>query len=222
MVDERNARPMSGEIMSGEIMSGEIKAGAPREAASRNSPSTDVIDADFVVLADTPARTELAHAASAIPSQQAPVEGMGMLKQDEATEGRPFGARGGPIFWIAGLGLVVAAFWASGGHALVRQAPFVSASKPTAALRISEVDSRVDATGAKPVLFVDGQAMNDGTADAQMPALEIVVTDNSGQITRYRLGTSGRTLPPGERFAFSSRLDVPKNGVKTVSVGFAE
>jgi hypothetical protein len=29
-------------------------------------------------------------------------------------------------------------------------------------------------------------------------------------------------MAPGETFAFSSRLDVPKNGVKTVSVTFAE
>jgi hypothetical protein len=229
MVDERNARPVSGETMSGknvsgEIMSGEIMVGVPREAASKNTPSVDVIDADFVVLAGSPAATEPSHAAAAtaIPSQQAPIDGMGMLKQDEAPDGRPFGARGGPIFWVAGLGLVAAAFWVSGGHALVRQAPFVVAPKPAAALRISEVDSRVDSTGAKPVLFVDGEAMNDGTAEAPMPALEIMVTDNSGQITRYRLGTSGRRLTPGERFAFSSRLDVPKNGVKTVSVGFAE
>ena len=39
---------------------------------------------------------------------------------------------------------------------------------------------------------------------------------------RYRLGTSGRPLAPGEAFAFSSRLDVPKNGVKSVSVTFGE
>ena len=101
-------------------------------------------------------------------------------------------------------------------------APLVGDLKSAAALGISGVDSRVDVAGTKPVRFVDGEAMNDGKLDASMPALEIVVTDNSGQTTRYRLGTSGRTLTPGERFAFSSRLDVPKNGVKTVTVGFAE
>ena len=55
-----------------------------------------------------------------------------------------------------------------------------------------------------------------------LPALEIRVTGNDGRITRYRLGTAARPLAPGETFAFSSRLDVPKNGVKTVSVTFAE
>jgi hypothetical protein len=72
------------------------------------------------------------------------------------------------------------------------------------------------------VLFVDGEAANDGAAAQQLPPLEIVVTGNDGRITRYRLGTSGRPLAPGETFAFSSRLDVPKNGVKTVSVSFGE
>ncbi len=50
----------------------------------------------------------------------------------------------------------------------------------------------------------------------------VFVTDNDGRITRYTLGTSDRWLSPGERFGFASRLDVPRNGVKTVSVTFAE
>ena len=52
--------------------------------------------------------------------------------------------------------------------------------------------------------------------------IEIAVTGNDGLVTRYRLGTSGRPLSPGETFDFSSRLDAPKNGVKTVTVTFAE
>ena len=90
------------------------------------------------------------------------------------------------------------------------------------ALTISGVTSRVDATGMRPVLFVDGEAANDGAAAATLPPLQIRVTDNDGRITRYTLGTSDRWLSPGERFGFASRLDVPRNGVKTVSVTFAE
>ena len=62
----------------------------------------------------------------------------------------------------------------------------------------------------------------DGQTVEQLPELEIVVTGNDGLTTRYRLGTSGRPLAPGETFGFSSRLEAPKNGVKTVSVTFAE
>ena len=61
-----------------------------------------------------------------------------------------------------------------------------------------------------------------GRRPAQLPPLEIRVTGNDGHVTRYTLGTSGRSLAPGERFGFASRLDVPKNGVRTVSVTFAD
>ncbi|RUU50294.1 hypothetical protein EOC99_35320, partial [Mesorhizobium sp. M7A.T.Ca.TU.009.01.1.1] len=65
-------------------------------------------------------------------------------------------------------------------------------------------------------------AVNDGAKPTELPPLEIRVTGNDGQTTRYTLGTSGRSLASGERFGFASRLDVPRNGVKTVSVTFAE
>lgn len=72
------------------------------------------------------------------------------------------------------------------------------------------------------MLLVGGEATNDGTIAEKLPPLDIFVTDNDGVVTRYRLGTSGQALAPGEKFAFSSRLDVPKNGVKTVSVSFGK
>ena len=71
------------------------------------------------------------------------------------------------------------------------------------------------------MLFVDGEAANDGAGPETLPPLEIRVTDNNSNVIRYRLGTSNRSLAPGERFGFSSRLDVPKDGVRTVSVIFA-
>ena len=117
---------------------------------------------------------------------------------------------------------MLAAFWVSGGHTLVRGIPFAATEAPRSALRISGVTSRVDSSGARPILLIDGEAANDGTSTEHLPALEIAVTGNDGLITRYRLGTSGRPLSPGDTFAFSSRLDVPKNGVKTVSVAFVD
>ncbi|TIU38507.1 MAG: hypothetical protein E5W28_05900, partial [Mesorhizobium sp.] len=66
-----------------------------------------------------------------------------------------------------------------------------------------------------------GEAANDGLTSQALPPLEIRVTDNDRNIIRYRLGTSNRALAPGERFGFSSRLDVPRNGVRTVAVIFA-
>ncbi|MDX8518530.1 hypothetical protein [Mesorhizobium dulcispinae] len=214
MAEDRTARPVSGEIMTG---------AAPNAAPERvmlDAP-VDIVDADYVVLPRFAARSE---PIAAPPPPQAPatpsIEGMGMLRKPEAAPARP-ASRGGPIFWTAGVGAALVAFWVSGGHALVRQSPFCAASAPASALSISGVTSRIDASGLKPVLFVDGEAANDGARSQALPPLEIRVTDNASNVIRYRLGTSNRSLAPGERFGFSSRLDVPRNGVKAVSVAFA-
>lgn len=213
MADERTARPVSGEIMA------DLPAIAVADRIVRG-PAADIIDADYVVMPRKAAATEAA-APQPRPIVTPPIEGMDMLRKPEAPAERPPAARGGPIFWIAGIGAALAAFWVSGGHALVRQAPFWPGAQASA-LTISGVTSRVDGSGANPVLFVDGEAANDGTGPATMPPLEIRVTGNDGRTTRYTLGTSGHSLASGERFGFASRLDVPKNGVRTVLVTFAD
>ncbi|MDX8461191.1 hypothetical protein [Mesorhizobium humile] len=208
MADERTARPVSGEIMTGPATNA-----APERVIF---DAADIVDADYVVLPRFAA-------APAAPMPQIPstpsIEGMGMLRKPEAAPSPP--SRGGPAFWIAGVGMALISFWVSGGHALVRQSPFWTTATPASALTISGVTSRIDASGLKPVLFVDGEAANDGMRSEALPPLEIRVTDNNANIIRYRLGTSNRSLAPGERFGFSSRLDVPKDGVRTVSVIFA-
>ncbi|WP_354494265.1 hypothetical protein [Mesorhizobium robiniae] len=210
MAEDRTARPVSGEIMTD-------MAAAPERIM--RDPADDIVDADYEVLPrftgsmDPPPSRVIA-----TPS----IEGMDMLRKPEAAMQRLPISRGGPIFWIAGLGAALAAFWISGGHALVRQAPLLLAAQETgAALTISGVTSRIDASGPKPVLFVGGEAANDGASPSRLPPLEIRVTGNDRRTTRYKLGTFNRSLAPGERFGFSSRLDVPRNGVKTVSVTFA-
>jgi hypothetical protein len=224
MADEAKARAFSGEIMA------DPPTGGPSGATAAGDVAGDIIDAEYISL---PADAAFAgswpsggaKSPASIPSigsAAAPSGGMDMLRRPDAPPMPQKPARGGPLFWSAGVGLAVAAFWVSGGHALLRGMPFVGADAPHGPLRLSGVTSRIDATGARPVLFIDGDAANDGRAVEHLPALAIAVTGNDGRITRYRLGTSGRPLSPGETFAFSSRLDVPKNGVKTVSVAFAE
>jgi len=208
MADDRTARLVSGEIMTG--------------AAAKAAPERvglDVVDADYVVLPRFDAHPGPALTISPPPSSTPPIEGMGMLRKPEVAPSRS--SRGGPIFWIAGVGVALVSFWVSGGHALVRQGPFLANTGPASALTISGVTSRIDASGLKPLLFVDGEAANDGAGPETLPPLEIRVTDNNSNVIRYRLGTSNRSLAPGERFGFSSRLDVPKDGVRTVSVIFA-
>ncbi|MGB3538374.1 MAG: hypothetical protein WBA42_09455 [Mesorhizobium sp.] len=220
MADARTARPVSGEIMTGPA----IGASSGETAAARafRSISHDIVEADYEVVSQPAGRARAAQPAQAVAPTPS-VEGMDMLRKPDGAPLRAEASRGSPIFWIAGIGAALAAFWVSGGDALVRQMPFFAAVQPGgAAFSISGVTSRVDVSSAKPLLFVDGEAANDGTSAAPLPPLEIKVATNDGRITRYTLGTAGHPLAPGERFAFSSRLDLPKNGVKTVSVVFAE
>jgi hypothetical protein len=217
MADARTARPVSGEIMTGATIgasTGETATGLASRYASH-----DIVEADYEVVSQPAGRAPAAQPMTPAPS----VEGMDMLRKPDGAPLRAGASRGSPIFWIAGVGAALAAFWVSGGDALVRQMPFFAAGQPGgAAFSISGVTSRVDVSSSRPLLFVDGEAANDGARTAPLPPLEIKVAGNDGRITRYTLGTAGHPLAPGERFAFSSRLDLPKNGVKTVSVVFAE
>ena len=220
MADATRPRAVSGEIMTDPP---EGKAGG---ALPDVDIAGDVIDAEYISLP----RTELGaldssrspEPALVIGSAAAPSAGMDMLRRSEPEAASRKPARGGPLFWASGVALALAAFWVSGGHTLVRGEPFAAFEAPQSALRISGVTSRVDASGARAILLVDGEAANDGQAVEHLPGLEIAVTGNDGLVTRYRLGTSGRPLTSGETFAFSSRLNVPKNGLKAVSVAFAE
>ena len=209
--------------VSGEIMTDPLDAAAAHPPPGSSIAVDDVIDAEYITLPSEPQRANPRpqEAPLSIVSA-APIVGMDMLRRPRQAAAPQKPTRGGPLFWVAGVGLAVAAFWMSGGHALVRGSPFISADAPHSALSISAVTSRVDNSGTRPILLVDGEAANDGADVAHLPPLDIAVIGNDGRITRYRLGTSGRPLAPGETFAFSSRLDVPKNGVKTVSVTFGE
>jgi len=207
MTDENMARPFSGEIM----------AGGPRAPSGRPEPAGDIIDAEFVTVGpENPAGPRAAP--SAAPGVAAS-PGMDILRGGAAKRGRE---PGGPLFWAGGLFIVAAAFWVSGGHALMaRPQPAASAASAAAQpLRIARVESRIERRGSSAVLLVEGDIANGGAARAAVPGLEISVAGRDGRITRYFLGTSDRAVGPGERFAFSSRLEVPKDGVESVTVDF--
>lgn len=195
------------------VVSGDLKAGRP-----------GVIDADYVRLPLPPDDHAETDAGSAAPRRdrgrtpQAP-ESIGMLRQGRSSRSRQEPA--GPVFWIVGAMLVTATFWVAGGHALFRDMRLFNPPE-VETLRIVNLSSRVAESGDKAALMVDGEVLNEGDAAESLPPIEIAVTGNDGLTTRYRLGTSGRPLPPGETFGFSSRLDAPKNGMKTVSVAFVK
>lgn len=205
------ADPTEPRVVTGEIL--------PADTASPRSPRAAAVDAEFVTVAppETPAPQP-----SRIVADAPPLDGMGALRGDALAAPQAAGSRrAGPPFWAAGFLVALLAFWFAGGHSLMPG--FEKAPPPPApALAIEAVASRVDASGPKPLLFVDGSVVNGGTAAGVAPKLAIDVAGNDGRVTRYILSTGSAPLQPGAEFPFSSRLDVPKSGVKTVSVTFVD
>lgn len=219
MADQWNARPVSGEIMTA----------APAAATGARVGADlvhDFVDAEFETVAPeirTDGRTS-AGAGTVLVADIAPIPGMDMLRCAEVDPGTVGSRHGGPFFWLAGVAIAAAAFWVSGGHALVLR-PAISTAEPsvaTALLRIHDVRSRVERSGDRVMLFVDGEAVNDGHAAAELPPIQIRVATPDGHVTRYNLGTAERSIAAGGRFSFSSRVEVHRNGVKSVSVEFKE
>ncbi|WP_378948264.1 hypothetical protein [Mesorhizobium sp. ANAO-SY3R2] len=212
MADARKARPVSGEIMAG--------PGRDTSAQSLRPDPADVIDADFEVVALSRPRGESTDGHNLHSRHKPTAGGMDMLRA--ITPQRPSVAmRGGPIFWFAGISLAAMVFWTSGGHAIVRAAAFPRAWQASS-LRLADITSRVDASGHRSVLIVDGAAVNDGDVAAELRPIDIFVASDDGKTMRYRLGTATSQVAPGARWAFSSRLEVPMNGIKTVKVVFSE
>ena len=188
----------------------------------------DVVDAEYVVV-DAVDVSDRHMAVEGEINQPTPppqldiasLGGMDMLRRRALRAAAPAPKNGGPLFWVFGGALVAAAFWASGGHAVIRPL-LTQANEPEQGLRIASVISKVDRSGWRPVLQIDGQAVNDGHATTPMPPLNIEVLSPAGGSMHYKLGTAGSPIESGSSFAFSSRLDLPKDGVKTVFVTFAD
>jgi hypothetical protein len=201
MNEDDKAPPVSGEIMTD---------GAASRARARAEGFSDA-EYEPVVSPQRSARPTFA--------ASSPKGGMDVLKERKAV---PADNSGGPLFWITGLALVVLAFWVSGGHDLVRSTVLSAVEEITPPLRINDVTSRIEHLDGRDILFVEGHAENGGQMPALLPGIEITVFANDGRNTHYLLGTKDTELGPGDRYAFSSRLEAPTYGVKTVSVTFQE
>jgi hypothetical protein len=210
MNEASKARPVSGEIMTDTAAPG---AGAPLR------PAGDIIDAEFETI--SPARPPAPERPSPRFIAHAPgIAGLDVLKRTEAPPPRLRGQPGGAAFWLFGLCLAALAFWVSGGHALLPsiQLPAFLAGTPT--LKIASVHTRIEKIDGRAILFVDGSAANETGRAIEVPPLAIAVEGEDGRTTRFFLGTRDRRIAAGETFAFTSRLEVPKDGVKSVSVSF--
>jgi hypothetical protein len=214
MSDERMARPVSGEIMT----DGHRDA----DARPQRAGADDIIDAEFETIIP---EQKPASRARQTRNDDMPADAGGMDMLRGSRTARSDRRNGGPVFWIVGLALVFGAFWVSGGHAIVSRNDAPEGKRATSTpfqqpLRIVNVVSRIDRRGERTFLLVDGEVANPGEARSTVPPLAIIVTSLEGRETRYYLGTNEKVLAPGERFAFSSRLHAPNEGVRTVTVDF--
>jgi hypothetical protein len=212
-MSDQHIRPVSGEIIVVDAMAADV---------AEHGVHGDVVDAEFETL--RPNAAERLVPPATIGTSAAPSFGLDSLRKG-STPVPQERSRGGPLFWLAGLGLAAAAFWVSGGHALLRDTalmPLAPQTQPANPLRIRDVTSRIEQHGERDVLFVDGKALNEGGREQMLKPIEISVTANDGHIMRYIMGTARDPLAAGAEFGFSSRLEAPKEGVRSVTVAFRE
>lgn len=193
-----------------------------RQVAARQA---DIIDADYQVVQPAEPAGRLVTDISASPAHPSDVpslDGMEMLRSAQLNTTRQPERRTGPLFWASGVCLALVTFWIAGGHAIIRPALAELGAPSPKPLRIASVISQVDRSGTRPIIQIDGKAVNDGKDAVALPSLEIQIVSTAGSSTLYKLGTAGRSLEGGGFFDFSSRLDMPKDGVRTVFVTFSE
>ena len=201
MADSTIIAPQPGKVMAGEAY-----------AIGQRALHGDIVDAEY----ETVPRA----ASHAIPPVQPPVSdapGMDLLRASKAPA---VSHRAGLGFWGAGTLAAFAAFWMSGGHTLSRHLSL--AGDAAGAVRVASLQSRVTDTAGGPRLFIDGAVENTASASTPAPDLTIQVTGHDGVVTRYRIATVGETIASGAAWKFSSRIDAPQAGVRSVSVTIAE
>ncbi|MDZ5699120.1 hypothetical protein [Chelativorans sp. M5D2P16] len=209
MVEKPIYAPLSGDLLPRKYRGAE---GAVRETP-RPSEDAETIDADYMALSGVPERAPSAGRFFPAPTPAPP--GLEMLR-GVARPAAP--GRRGP--WALAAAALLAAFWFSGGHTLLERT-----GRPMAegtALGIVNLKSRIEPAAGGDLLIIEGEAVNDGRTPGPLPDLAINILGADGHITHYFLGTNGAALSAGERLAFSSRLAVPKDGVRSVSVTFRE
>jgi hypothetical protein len=206
MPDERTARPVFGEIMtrSGRTVAVEAVRG-----------TGGFTDAEFTVRPGA--------GAGRIDAPPAGAAGFSTLRKDGPGQGRA--RRDGSLTWLLGISIAAAAFWASGGHALVlpaRTEVTTASGGSGTAFRLARIASRVEVREGRAILFVDGSALNEGGVSAIVPPIAIGVKGGDGATVTYHVGAGADRLPPGGQLDFSARLEAPEKGVRTVSVAFTE
>lgn len=188
-------------------LSGEIMSGTPGRTRARDGIG-DVVDAEFTTVSREPARNPVS------APRSAPVGGFDILAR---TSNAPVRSRAGAGFWLCGVLASAAAFWMAGGHSLARHIP-VPGMTGESPVQVASVTSQVKRSLQGVHLVIDGMLENTGADAAEAPDLDIEVAAVGGGVMRYRLGNGRALIEPRGARNFSSRLDAPATGVKSVSV----
>ncbi len=222
MADYQGLRPVSGEIVTSSAVRGRASAGGMAAAGA------DIVEAEYEILGRTdegvfaapPSRTVFPPSLTS----DMPAAGMNVLRRAEGRPPAGEASRSGLAFWLAGMIVVAAAFWASGGHALFdrpSRIPPVAQAHPV--LHVAEVSSRVQTAQGRQWLLVEGEVVNTGgAASGNPPVLVFMVNGKDGKTRRHVLGTGTAGIAPGERLTFASRLEAPLAGVASLSVTVQE
>jgi hypothetical protein len=174
----------------------------------------DVVDADYVEVSLSSGDAK----AQAKTKPEVDPDLLSVLSGKDQRERKSWREPGGAVFWSIGAAAVLLAFWVSGGHSLVRETMAASAERIEPHMRVSSVRTRAHLVEGEQALLVEGEVANEGRGAGHMPGLTIAVVANSGVSRSYRLAATDASIAPGKREGFSSRLDSPMDGVKTVSV----
>ncbi|WP_157018776.1 hypothetical protein [Mesorhizobium xinjiangense] len=217
MAEDHGLRPVSGEIVS-------RAARGVRPAAASRIVDADIVDAEFETLGpqngagNTRAGNRPHRPQAAKPDT--PQGGMTVLLRAGADRAAGGAARLRPSFWMFGVIVVLAAFWASGGHALFGRAHAVLPREtPAPALRVDDLTTRLQNAQGRHWLVVEGQVVNtDGAVSRDAPVLLFTINGKDGKTRRHLLDTGMARIAPGEALAFASRLAAPLSGVASLSV----
>ncbi|RCS22441.1 hypothetical protein DUT91_18770 [Phyllobacterium salinisoli] len=122
----------------------------------------------------------------------------------------------GAAYWVLVLLTAFGAFWMTGGHVVA--AYLLASQTGPDGMKLSHINTRIEAHGGREVIFVAATVRNEGLRPDPVPEIAVTVEGRTGAKRDHYLGTRGLTIGPGESLTFSSRLPALEDGVKTVGV----
>lgn len=196
------------------------RAALPRTARRGGAPGDAVIEADFLVLgsSDKPAASSSGRKQI---TGRADTRSLAVLKPERPAPAPLFSRRGSWGFWLGGMFLVAVSFWVSGGHAWLLPQGAKAGPRNTADLSLALLGSGTESARGQPVLHVEAEARNADARARALPAVAILITTGRGVVLRYQVAPPSEGIGPSGRQRFSTRLPVPADGVRSVSVAFA-